>query len=118
MVVTDSDKQFSGLDARQIWEDLDNQPPFQIEQIAKNYYGNKVRWEVTLKGTPTLNGTSLRVMTLYKGSYPWVYFTADIKQYPILKTAKKGTRFIVTGTISKIGEGGFTVDIDGIEYNN
>ncbi|PRZ23280.1 hypothetical protein [Flavobacterium granuli] len=104
----------SDFDAIQIRKEIENGALFQKSQIAENYYGIRIKWEVSLQAVQQPVENSLYVMTFYKKTYPWVNFTIDMEKYPVFKVSKKGKKFIITGKIIKYESNTFIIDLEEI----
>lgn len=102
----------SSIDAEVVWQEISNSPPYQRDQISKNYSGLRVTWNVVFKAISIKKSGRVTIMSLYKGKYPWICFDAEIEEYPLLKTMKEGKILSVTGTISKIENRMFFVDLE------
>jgi hypothetical protein len=105
----------SKLSATEIRAIINECPVFQQEEIAKNYSGIKIKWRVTLYKIHSLSENFVNVMTRYENNYPWVNFKVDLNYNPILKVAKVGKEFIVTGLILKYSSNSFEIDLENIE---
>ncbi len=70
--------------------------------------------EVTLNSVRETTDNVLRIMTLYKGNYPWVIFYVDLEKYPIFKVAKNGHKFTIIGTINSIEGNSFEIEVEEI----
>lgn len=106
---------FLNLDANKIMKEINDSPPFQREQIASNFYGIKISWKVTFNSIHPPNNNISRVMSRYKGNYPWIYFSINLEDYPVFKIIKEGKTFLIVGKILEYGSGGFTIDVEKIE---
>jgi len=104
----------NSIDAKKILSDIENTSPYLRDQAASNYVGLQIHWEVSFSSIRNINTNIYHVTTLYRGSYPWIYFDIDIEQYPFLKVARKKQNFSITGKIKTIGENTVTIDIEEI----
>lgn len=77
----------SDFEALVISKVIKESPPFQKNQIAANYKGIRIKWEVSLQSMHEPEGNKVRIMSLYKKTYPWVNFYIDIEKHPIFKVA-------------------------------
>lgn len=105
----------SNFSAIEIKKAVDESPVFQQEEIAKNYRGIRVKWNVSLISISSPSGSIVNLMTTYEGNYPWVCFKVDLNDHPTLKVAKKGKKFIVTGLILGYKHNSFDIDLENIE---
>jgi len=105
----------SDFEATAISKIIKQSPPFQKTQIATNYNGIRVKWEVNLKAVHEPIENIARVMTLYKNNYPWVNFSIDLEEYPIFKVAKTDAKFIITGKIIKTNGATYEIDVEKID---
>lgn len=87
-----------------ITAEIGSRPPFQQDEAARYYFGQRFRWPVTLKSART-SDRAVHVMFLDRGNYPWVFCEFPITEYRFLQTAKEGTEFYITGTILKADSG-------------
>jgi len=106
------------IDAKDVMDQIDNAPPFQKKEIVKNFLGHNIYWEVSYSSVTSIQKNRIDVMARYKGTYPWVYFKANIKDYPFLKIAKKGEPLKIRGEITRIKDGGFEVKVSKIIKGN
>lgn len=105
----------SNFSATEIQKAVDDSPVFQKKEIAKNFQGISIKWKVKLSAIHPGFGSTVKAMTLYEGSYPWVSFDVNLIKYPNLKVAKEGKRLIVTGKILKYNNGEFKIDLEDLQ---
>lgn len=105
----------SNIRADTAWHTILESPPYLKEEVAKNFEGIKVKWDVAIQQISKTDEDKVHVMSLYKGGYPWIYFDVDISEYPILKTLEKDTNITITGTILNSSNGGFEINLDKLE---
>lgn len=107
----------SNIEATEIRRRINESAPFQKKQIASNYIGVKIKWDITLQAVHEPKDNLVNVMSFYKESYPWIYFTIDIDKYPIFKIAEVGKKFTIIGIISNTDGATFEIEIEKIIEN-
>lgn len=104
----------SNFDATEIRDKIENSPPFQKKQIAKNYSGIRIKWDVSYQMSHDPEENNVRIMSLFEGHYPWVCFNVNLEEYPIFKTAEKDVIFTIIGKIIEYDGGTFEIEIEDI----
>lgn len=85
-----------------ITADVGGVPPFQVAAKEQSYVDLKVQWRTTLSSAEESENDTVRLTLLDRGSYPWIYCTVKIGEYPEIKIATKGTEIWVAGTIEQV----------------
>ncbi|WP_136465506.1 hypothetical protein [Flagellimonas onchidii] len=92
-----------GVSYESLFEEYNDLTPLQKKKFTSSYKGVKVEWHVTFHTiTRTYRmGRLVRVMSQH-GLLNYVIFKVDLKKFPIIKSAKEGDAFIVTGLVDKV----------------
>ena len=106
----------SKLSARKIESEIGKHPPYQQEDIAANYKGIRIRWNVIYKASYR-KGEKLRIMCMSRFAFfladpPWVSFEIELNKYPIFKTIKQETHFKIIGKIIDYDHGWFNIELE------
>ncbi len=91
---------------KQIMDQLDAVPPLQRDQVAANYKGIPVKWNVNLYSTSTTHSGQTVVFVRYKNRrVPVISFAIDLETYPQLKVLLPKHPIVVEGEIGSIDPG-------------
>jgi hypothetical protein len=90
-------------DPKEIMNSYNDAAPFQRVSVGQSYIGIRVRWNVTFHTLHPLANDQFQVMMLNSGSsYPWIYCTIVIADYPELKVLRVGHKMQVSGEIYNV----------------
>ncbi|MBW8241477.1 hypothetical protein K1F50_01605 [Muricauda oceani] len=86
-----------------ILEEYNNVTPLQKKKFKSSYKGVKVKWHVSFYAIAETYqmGRVVKVMSFYE-RFLFVNFKTDLKKFPIIKSAKEGDKYIVTGLVDKV----------------
>ena len=100
----------------EIRDEIKNSPPIQKAEKQNSYKGLKVTWLTTFETShdPSPEGNVL-LMLLDRGHYPWVNLTANLNEYPELKSANKSAEIWVAGEIMVADEGVIVLEMEHIK---
>ena len=85
-------------------------PPFQIEQVAKNFQGIKVEWLIELSSIFSVENKWYLITRYPEQSFPQIVCPIDVEKYPQLKIMKSGETFKINGTIVSVEKGKINLD--------
>lgn len=117
MIYGDSFTGVEDINALEEYNKMNAAPPAKRDELGKQYVNRRIMWNVTYDSIINVDDDTIRVMALYMGDYPWVYFTADTNKYAFIKDIVQGQKLMLTGKIEKYdySDGGFTVIASNIE---
>jgi len=96
------DWQWSHPSPQEIWQEIEDYPPYNQETARQGYKGLSVTWGVTLfDATDSSEGVDIWATPIGQSS-PSICFTINTSLYPEIKTMKRGQQFVVQGTIADI----------------
>lgn len=89
---------------QEIIRNIKNHPPFQRDDIIRQYVGLLVRWEISLLNTDSLKNDVVDLTCYYGDTNPYIgiSFSASLTQYPRLKITNEGGTLWVSGKVKKI----------------
>lgn len=92
-----------GVSFDEIVAEYNNVTPLQKRKFKSSYKGVKVKWHVSFYAIAETYqmGRVVKVMSLYERLL-YVNFKTDLKKFPIIKSAKEGDKYIVTGLVDKV----------------
>jgi hypothetical protein len=93
------------INPQNIKQKIENASLYQRNDIANNFVGLNVQWNLKLFTIHKRNNNKIYItMKPLDNTFPLISFETDIEQYPIFKIAEKDNKFIVTGKIIKSSE--------------
>jgi hypothetical protein len=99
----DKTAKFNKITPVQIIKTLDNIPPYQKDDVAKNYKGYRIKWKLQLESAYKSDGRNIRIQASWNGGIrPLIYLSVNSKKYPEFKNMKQGKKFIVEGSIKNV----------------
>lgn len=106
----------SKITVKEILESINSAPPFQKEQIAKQYNGITVKWTGHLREVMAdpHDREIVRVnLTINQGAYigDSCWFSEKVTDFPEIRTLKKGAAVTVVGEITNASGPGLCVDL-------
>jgi hypothetical protein len=93
----------------EIRQSLKDVPPFQTQQVMKNFEGIEIEWFVELRSIRKYENELFIMTRIPKSNIAFISFKIDMERYPELKIMKAGELFTVKGEIDHITAG---VDLD------
>ena len=106
----------SNITVKEIVESINSAPPFQKEQIAKQYNGITVKWTGHLKEAmeDPRDKESVRVnLTINQDTYigDSFWFSEKVENFPEIRTLKRGSAVSIVGEILSASGPGLCVDL-------
>ncbi|MBA3014090.1 MAG: hypothetical protein FP815_03950 [Desulfobulbaceae bacterium] len=106
----------SNITVKDIVESINSAPPFQKEQIAKQYNGITVKWIGHLKEVmeDPRDKESVRVnLTINQDTYigDSFWFSEKVENFPEIRTLKRGSAVSVVGEVLSASGPGLCVDL-------
>ena len=92
-----------GIKPEDIIKEIENAPPFQRDDVAKNYENISVNWDVYFESIFDKGNKEIRLMLGANSfGYPWIYCSVNLEEYPEIKVIKTGKRIWITGKIARV----------------
>jgi hypothetical protein len=110
-------KNITNISPFDITEQLNNTPPMQVDNVAKNYKGINVSWRLNLENAHETSSGLTRLMLLNNGIYPWVFCDIELDKYPQFKIINKNELFTVKGEIESVEGGTITLKNCKFKFN-
>ncbi len=104
-----------------VLEEFNNATPYQRKKFRSTYKDVKVKWNIEYHAIADTykRGRVGMVMSLVgKGKIHWINFKIDFKKFPIIKSAKEGDKFYVTGLVDNVEGNTVYLKLIDIERDN
>ena len=104
-----------------VLDEYEKSTPYKRKKFKSSYKGLKINWHFeynALADTYRMGRIGKVMGSTEKGKPHYVFFKADLNKFPIIKSAKSGDKFYVTGIINKVRGNSVYLKLIDIEKNN